>query len=187
MAPSAATDTSQLSAALEVLGKCDDIRQRLSLHFAPHNPHDEPLTALLHQHIKTLQAELHYLQASVSRSILDGNAITPELIRAVTGTKMRVTELLELEHFHRLEEREGHGGALNVLYARRFILGGIAPPGASRVYYNEDKLIRIGLEFRDLLQKVLSGSFCDGTYSQHAFEQFLQVKQPRIPQHWLAD
>jgi len=121
----------------------------------------------------TLQTELHCLQASVSRSILDGNAITTELIRAVTGTKLRVTELLELEHFHGREEREGHGGALNVLYARRFILGGIAPPDASRVYYNEDKLIRIGLEFRDLLQKVLSGSFRDETYSQHAFEQFL--------------
>ncbi|KAK4245019.1 Serine/threonine-protein kinase H1 [Corynascus novoguineensis] len=151
MAP-AATGTSPLSVALEILGKCDEICRRLSLRFAAHHPHNEPLTALLHQHIKTLEAELHCLQASVSRSISDGNAIPTELIRAVTGTKLRVIELLELEHFHSCEEREGHG---------------------ARAYHNEDKLIRIGLEFRDLLQEVLPGSFCDKTYSQHAFEQFL--------------
>jgi hypothetical protein len=160
---------------LELLDACNDVCQRLGARWAGHHQDGEPLTGLLHKHTKALEADLHGLKTHISahrpNANADGSAIT-ELLRTA---RVRLLELRKLQHFHGCEEQDGHAGALNVLFARRFILGGIARPNAARAYYNEDKLIRIGLELKDLLQQVVPASVrCKaGVWSPDAFHPFL--------------
>jgi hypothetical protein len=81
--------------------------------------------------------------------------------------------LLRLQDFHNHEERNGHDGALNALFARRFLLSDIAGPDTARAYSNEDKLTRIGVVLANLIREVLSSSVSCGTFSPDAYEQFM--------------
>ena len=164
--------------ALELLGQCDDICRRLSIWGAAESPHDGPLTVLLRKHTQTLTAEFDGCKARmfiILESVADGDDthVSTEIIRAMASTKLRILELLELHHFHNREDRKGHDGALNALFARRHILGDIAEPGTARAYYNEDKLVPIGFELVELVQKFLLPLTGGGIYSPDLSHRFL--------------
>ncbi len=174
MAPSAAGTVSPSLATRQILGQCDDISRRLSIWGEAHHPRDEPLTVLLRNHTKTLAAEVQSLKALVfGHQLADGDNVPTEIVRAVASIKFRLVESLEIHGFHSREERQGHDGALNALFAARFILSDIAFPGTARAYYNEDKLTHIGLELKDLVQEVLPALVGGGTFSPAASPHFL--------------
>ena len=132
---------------------------------------------LLRKHTQTLAAEFdgHKAHMLILESVADGDDIrvSEELFRAMASIKLRIVESLELHHFHGREKREGHDGALNALFARRYILDGIAEPGTARAYYNQDKLVRIGAELMDLVREVLPPLTGGGTYFPVLSQQFL--------------
>lgn len=176
MAPSPDWSASSLQAALELLAQCEDTCRRISIRSAVHHPSEGPLTVLLRQHSKTLEADLHCLTARISQlrpNDSDGSVVSPEVLQALDSTKRRLFELLDLQNFHSREEQGGHDGALNVLFARRFILTDSACPDTARAYYNEDKLTRIDLELRDLLQEVLPASVPRGAFCQDGYQRFV--------------
>jgi hypothetical protein len=184
MAPAAKTKTSTLQAALELLAECEDICRRTSIRYGAHHSHEGPMAVLLRQQTKTLEAELHCLTARISGSKpkpdsedSEVNAVSPEALRALNSTKLRLFELLDLQHFHSREEQEDHDGALNALFARTFILSDCACPDAARASgcCDEDKLTRIGLELKDLLHQVFPADVCRGTFSQDEIGHWLSA------------
>ncbi len=154
------TSPALLQDALRTLGQCGEICGQLSIWAAAQGPRDGPLTLLLRKHTKTLAAEfcVHQTRISELLRLVEGGAkdwddISLELLSAVVSTRSRLLEWFELYSFHNCEEREGHDGALNVLFASRFILQGTALPKTTCPYYTEDHLRRIGLGLHDLLQE----------------------------------
>jgi len=170
MAPSAEKSASPLRTTLELLAQGEDICRAVSVHYAARHG---PLIGLLRQQAEVLGADLHCLTARISNLRPSDGNVTPEVIRALASTKHRLFELLELQHLH-TQGRKGDDGALDALFARRFILGdSAAHPDATRAYYDEDKLTRIGLELKDLLQEVLPASVRRGTFYQDGYQQFV--------------
>lgn len=169
MAPSVDRSTSPLQAVLELLAQGEDTCRRISIRYAACDRLEGPLTTLLRQQTKTLQAELHYLTAHISKLQPDSDrtVISPEITQALASTKLRLFEVLELQHFYGREVQESHDGVLNAHFARRFIVGKNTRPD------NETKLTRIGLELKDLLQEVLPASGRRGTFLQDAYQQFV--------------
>ncbi|KAL2133702.1 hypothetical protein VTI74DRAFT_1878 [Chaetomium olivicolor] len=176
--PGTSSTSPLLTTTLEILDQCDEICQRLTIRCATQHPHDEPLTILLRNHIEALVADVQSLKFHISGLRLDigtsdGDAFSTELIQTLDSIKIRLVETLALQDFHSHEERGGHDGALNTLFASTFILGANACPDAARAHYNEDKLIRIGLELKELVDEVLPASVRDKISQQDAFNLFL--------------
>jgi hypothetical protein len=146
-----------LDQALEDLNKSMDICHRLHAWCVRHPASDAPLTALVHQHIKKLVAQVSSLHDTVIE--LDHSSSTSpsdaKLRRDLADTKVCVLETVELLDFHNRVERCGHDGALNAAFAAAYILDGMRADTTRRSYYNEGKLQRIGLELHDLFRDVL--------------------------------
>ncbi|GAB1314508.1 hypothetical protein MFIFM68171_04718 [Madurella fahalii] len=133
---------------LEVLSHCDEICKRLSIWASSHPTAHEPLTALLVTQINSLATEVHSLNAQVTKHAAHTRTETPpaaghgslvlppDLSRSLTHTKLCLLETAELVEFHNREERHGYCGALNKLFASKFILNRNEPRHAGRSYYN---------------------------------------------------
>jgi hypothetical protein len=141
-----------LDQALEDLNKSMDICHRLHAWCVRHPASDAPLTALVHQHIKKLVAQVSSLHDTVIE--LDHSSSTSpsdaKLRRDLADTKVCVLETVELLDFHNRVERCGHDGALNAAFAAAYILDGMRADTTRRSYYNEGKLQRIGLAARPI-------------------------------------
>ncbi|KXX73943.1 Serine/threonine-protein kinase H1 [Madurella mycetomatis] len=149
---------------LQILNHCDGICENLSAWARSRPAADEPLTVLLIAQINHLASNVHSFKTQVATEAAhartgtplaaghDSVVFSPDLSRSLTCTKLCLLETIEAVDFYNREERHGHGGALNKLFASKFILNRNEPRHAGRAYYNQDKLLRIGLEIWDLIR-----------------------------------
>jgi hypothetical protein len=167
MAPHIATNVSPVRAAL-MLAQCDEICKRLSIRSVSHRT-DEPLTVLLQNQLKSLAAEVHDLRSQVTRYCIVDHAsglspaalsgtedklLPTELAHALASVTLRIHETIELLDLYKREERSGHDGALNALFASRFILDRSGHRGPRRAFYDQDKLLRMGLGLKDIVTQL---------------------------------
>lgn len=153
--------------ALQMLNLCHGICKNLSAWASDRSTVDEPLTVLLIAQINRVTSNVQSFQARVATEVAhartgtppaaghDPVVFSPALSHSLTCTKLCLLEMIELVDFYSREERHGHGGALNKLFASKFILNHNEPRHAGRSYYNQDKLLRIGLELRDLTRDLV--------------------------------
>jgi hypothetical protein len=108
------------------LGIC----QRLNAWCTDHPDSGAPLTHLVHQQIKKLDARLLNLgQSVIERSPGGLTALShAELATDLAQTKVCLFETLQLLDFHDREEPCGHDGALNAAFATMHILKGTEGP-----------------------------------------------------------
>ncbi|KAH6880704.1 kinase-like domain-containing protein [Thelonectria olida] len=169
MAAPAQTTDSHLWKRLDgLLHRNDEASQRLETWAGRQETADAPLTALLCKQIKTLATQIHKLKAEAEAFCLNtDNGVPPDYVAplpnslelALHHAKLRLSKTLELLDFHMKEKRRGPDGALNALFASKFILhyNNHYDPGASS-YWNEDKLLRVGLEMKGLANELVHGS-----------------------------
>lgn len=158
MGPSVEAVPSSLRAELD---RCIDICRRLSAwsdNLSVTRGTGEPLTALVCSVVQTLTIDVLHLNTeivNVGAAPRAGNFyLHPKLRQAIDCTQIRLAEALELLEFYQREDRHGHDGALNALFASTYILGNSNRFDSVRGVRNENKLIRIGLELSGLLTDI---------------------------------
>lgn len=169
MARPIASEVPPFQAAL-LLAECDKVCKRLTTHFDNDPAASEPLTALLHTQIKNLAVEVHNLRTRVTRYYIDhhGEFVPTDVAEALVCVKVRLMEVIELVDLSKQEERSGHEGATNALFASKFILNGNGLRETGRALSNQNKFHRIGLELKDIIGKLPHPSKCR---PEDAFQQ----------------
>jgi hypothetical protein len=151
-----------LKHVLQLLAQCEQVSQRLSNWCEKHAPSGdlEPLTALLLQCILILAEKTAEFGTEARRyaTLADKGVVTLDddatLLSLLTGLKVHLLRVLELQFFHENEERRGQDGALNALFAITHILEGVSAVRRGGAFRNEDKLIRIGFRLKDLVDSL---------------------------------
>jgi hypothetical protein len=141
VSPAASTSATEACDASVILDQCVEVSNRLNT-ITKQNPiaSDEPLSILLRKQIQALQTQVSTLKFEVAN--FDANTVAEALL----ATKLSLLSTLDLLDFYCKEERRGHDGALNSLFASRHILNQNQDCHDVNAPPYEDKFIRLGKE-----------------------------------------
>lgn len=198
MAQNTENATCWLAEVTSFLDRSVEIATRISSLYTSDAVADAPLAALLRTEIKSyarvvccLRSEfLAFLQdIHINPSEIQHLSLPEGLADALLVAKLRLFELLELVDFSQREETRGQEGALNALFAETYILNRNVDHDTDASYSNEDKMLRNGLELRDLLRDMTRDIDPSATLQRHEavqrFQQFLYSKSPSPTIRWL--
>ncbi|KAI0518273.1 kinase-like protein [Xylaria bambusicola] len=147
------------ASVLHYLDRCVEICDRLTF---SKGSSDEPLGILLEAEIQALQTQVYTLKFEVANRDLNTVA------KALLATKVSLLNTLNLLDFYRHEERRGHDGALNSLFASRYILNRNQDYHGPNAPYSDEKYIRMGKELHELVSSLTQEAV---NPAAHAFER----------------
>ncbi|KAH8205416.1 hypothetical protein TruAng_000322 [Truncatella angustata] len=149
---------SYLTEACSLVDDCVTICKRICPQIKDPNVVSQPLTALLYEQVETLTVQIYSLRKEILKCLDSGLSSTANLpdslVLALSYTKTRLIETLDLAEFHQNEERDGQDGALNALYASIFILHRDQSHDIVPSCLNEDTLIKFGHELKNVVGKI---------------------------------
>ncbi|OTA07782.1 hypothetical protein A9Z42_0086980 [Trichoderma parareesei] len=153
--------------------------QNISIWARKQTSPERPLTALAAKHVQDLCATIVQLRIYATKPSR-GPADARQLLQSLTRCKRQLFETISLSSFTSGAEQDDQEGAINELYARRYILGSgnsndYTPPSHGRV----DGMIRFGLELKGIIEALVSDSPAAGLTPAAAVTRFQQL-EPRI-------
>ncbi|KAI3325869.1 kinase-like protein [Xylariaceae sp. AK1471] len=178
-------DEDHYASTINYLDRCVQVCERLVLRWTKSIPPDEPLGTLTATQIQALKDQVYNLRHECTN--LDLTTLAAPLL----ATRIRLFETMDLIDFYRQEEHRGQDGALNTLFASRYILNYTKDFYGTPGVVSENRYVRMGKELgtiiKDLMQEpVQSAAQAVQNFERHrpTIEEFLQrVSEQNRPRY----
>ncbi|KAL7941737.1 kinase-like protein [Trichoderma barbatum] len=170
------TATTQELTLQHMLDEMFRICNRLTDWARRHADPEVPLTDLVCNEIRSLCAAVMVLQIHVTEP---SYRLSENIQQILTRCKTQLFLTLDLLSFHEHAERSGDEGALNVLYARMYILEHDVYNDPQRHYGREERLVHLGLELKGHIAAVTQDDPAEPMTVGMAVQRFRRL-EPRL-------
>ncbi|RFU79254.1 serine threonine kinase [Trichoderma arundinaceum] len=186
-APTHSHGASQEPSLAQLLDGMLQVCKRLSIWAKDHAGSDEPLTNLACKEIHSLCSLIFLFNSQVAElgpdckdnAQDDRPALSERILQTLTHCKKQLFVTLDLLELHGQAERHGQEGALNALYARKYIIDDAVYGGSQHHYGREESLIHLGLELKGFIAEFAQDPIGGPMTAGNAVQRF-QHLEPRL-------